>query len=102
LLDTGGVFLRRNLLLVVFVLSDLHILRLGVVEVKSLSSHLRVELEVISPLVTDGGYKVGKPVAHDGAPSNAALAPIVEEEHIILALGLVREVVIIVRGRDNL
>jgi hypothetical protein len=102
LLDTGGVFLRRTLLLVVFVLSDLHILRLGVVEVKSLSSHLRVELEVISPLVTDGGYKVGKPVAHDGAPSNAALAPIVEEEHIILALGLVREVVIIVRGRDNL
>ena len=85
-----------------FIISDMHILRLGVVEVKSLSSHLRVELEVISPLVTDGGYKVGKPVAHDGAPSNAALAPIVEEEHIILALGLVREVVIVVRGRDNL
>ena len=72
------------------------------VEVKSLSGHLRVKLEVISPLVTDGGYKVGKPVAHDGAPSNAALAPIVEEEHIILTLGLVREVIIVVRGRDNL
>ena len=97
MLGTGGVFLRRNFLLVVFV-SDLHILRLGVVEVKSLSSHLRVELEVIGPLVTDGGYKVGKPVAHDGAPSNAALAPIVEEEHVILALGLVREVIIVVRG----
>ena len=102
MLDTDGVFLRRNLLLVVFIISDMHILRLGVVEVKSLSSHLRVELEVIGPLVTDGGYKVGKPVAHDGAPSNAALAPIVEEEHIILTLGLVREVVIVVRGRDNL
>ena len=57
---------------------------------------------MIGPLVTDGGYKVGKPVAHDGAPSNAALAPIVEEERVILALGLVREVVIVVRGRDNL
>ena len=57
---------------------------------------------MIGPLVTDGGYKVGKPVAHDGASSNAPLAPIVEEEHVILALGLVREVVIIVRGRDNL
>ena len=101
MLDAGWVFLRQNLLLVVFV-SDLHILRLGVVEVKSLSSHLRVELEVIAPLVTDGGYKVGKPVAHDRAPSNAALAPIVEEEHVILALGLVREVVIVIRRRDYL
>ena len=102
MLGTGGVFLRRNFLLVVFV-SDLHILRLGVVEVKSLSSHLRVELEVISPLVTDGGYKVGgKPVAHDGAFSNTALAPIVEEEHVILALSLVREVVIVIRRRDYL
>lgn len=40
MLDTDGVFLRRNLLLVVFIISDMHILRLGVVEVKSLSSHL--------------------------------------------------------------
>jgi hypothetical protein len=101
LLGTGGVFLRCHLLLVVFV-SGLHILRLGVVEVKSLSSHLRVELEVIGPQVTDGGYKVGKPVAHDRAPSNAALAAIVEEEHVILALRLVREVVIVIRRRDYL
>lgn len=58
---------------------------------------------MIGPLVSDGGDKVGKPVAQDGAPSNTALAPIIEEEHVILAVGLVCEVVVVVvRGRDHL
>jgi hypothetical protein len=52
---------------------------------------------VIGPLVTDGGDKVGKPIAQDGSPANAALALIVEEEHVILTLGVVREVVMLVR-----
>ena len=54
---------------------------------------------MIGSLVTDGGDKVGKPVAQDRTPANAALALIVEEEHVILAMGLVREVVmLVVRG----
>ena len=62
LLDTRWLSLRRHLLpLVVVVVTLLLFLRLGgfLVEVKSLPSHLRVELEVIGPLVTDGGDKVG-------------------------------------------
>lgn len=100
--DTRWLSLRLHLLpLVVLVVTLLPLLRLWgfLVEVKSLPCHLRVELEVISPLVTDGGHKVGKPVAQDRAPSNAALALIVEEEHVILAMGLVRKVVVlVVRG----
>jgi hypothetical protein len=101
LLDTRWLSLRRHLLPLIVVVTLLPLLSLGgfLVEVKSLPSHLRVELEVIGPLVTDEGDEVGKPVAQDGAPSNAALALIVEEEHVILALGLVREVVmLVVRG----
>jgi hypothetical protein len=98
LLDTRGLYLRRHLVPLIIV-TLLLLLRLGgfLVEVKSLSSHLRVELEVIGPLVTDGGDKVGKPIAQDGSPANAALALIVEEEHVILTLGVVREVVMVVR-----
>ena len=72
------------------------------IEVKSQASHLGVELEVIGPLVTDGRDKVGKAVAHDGSLPDASLAPIVEEEQVILALGQLREVVVVVRGRDQL
>lgn len=100
--DTTWLSLRLHLLsLVVLVVPLLLPLRLWrfLVEVKSLPSHLRVELEVIGPLVTDGGDEVGKPVAQDGTPTDAALALIVEEEHVILAMGLVREVVmLVVRG----
>ena len=101
MLDTRWLSLRRHLLPLVVVITLLPFLRLRglLVEVKSLSSHLRVELEVIGSLVTDGGDKVGKPVAQDRTPANAALALIVEEEHVILAMGLVREVVmLVVRG----
>jgi hypothetical protein len=99
--DIGRLFLRRLIILLIFILL---LLRLGwfLVEVKSLASHLRVELEVIGPLVSDRGYKVGKPVAQDGTPPNTALAPIIEEEHVILALGMVCEVVVVVWGRDHL
>lgn len=61
-------------------------------KIQSLSSDLRVELELSLP-IPNRRNQVCQVIAQQRVSSNTLVAAIVEEEHLIIALRLVSEVV---------
>lgn len=61
-------------------------------EIQSLSSDLRVELE-LSLSISDRRDQVCQVIAHQRVSPNALVAAVVEKEHLIVALGLVSEII---------